>query len=68
MCRWAFKKLFFFFKLPVGVVGAAVAVPLLPPPSVSVDQLAQVGRLLTVFDDELVLEQLLGGGTLKEGI
>lgn len=49
--------------LTVRVVGAAVAVPLLLPPPVPVNQLAEVGRLLTVFDDELVFEQLLGCGT-----
>lgn len=38
---------------------------LLLPPSVPVDQLAEVGRLLTVFDDELVFEELLGRRTLK---
>lgn len=48
---------------PVRVVGAAVAVALLPP-AVPVDQLAEVGRLLAVFDDELVLEELLGCGPL----
>lgn len=51
---------------PVGVVGAAVAVPLLLPPPVPVDQLAEVGRLLTVSDDELVFEQLLRRGTLRD--
>lgn len=51
---------------PVRVVGAAVAVPLLLPPPVPVDQLAEVGRLLTVFDDELVFEELLGCGTLRQ--
>ena len=40
--------------------------PLLLPPPVPVDQLAEVGRLLTVFDDELVFEELLGRGTLQE--
>lgn len=39
--------------------------PLLLPPPVPVDQLAEVGRLLAVSDDELVFEQLLGGGTLR---
>lgn len=53
-------------KLPVGVLRAAVAVPLLLPPPVPVDQLTEVGRLLTVFDDELVFEELLGCGTLHE--
>ena len=38
--------------------------PLLLPPPVPVDQLAEVGRLLAVFDDEFVLEELLGCGTL----
>lgn len=38
---------------------------LLPPPG-PLDQLCEVGRLLAVFDDELVLEQLLGRGTLCE--
>lgn len=52
-------------KLPVGVVGAAVAMPLLLPPPVPVNQLAEVGRFLTVFDDELVFEQLFGCGTLQ---
>lgn len=51
--------------LPVRVFRAAVAVALLLPPSVPVDQLAEVGRLLTVFDDELVFEELLGRRTLK---
>lgn len=49
---------------PVGIIGAAVAVALLLPPSVPVDQLAEVGRLFAVFDDELVLEELLGCGPL----
>lgn len=40
--------------------------PLLLPPPVPVDQLAEVGRLLTVFDDELVFEELLGCGTLRQ--
>ncbi len=40
--------------------------PLLLPPPVPVDQLAEVGCLLTVFDDELVFEELLGCGTLHE--
>lgn len=48
---------------PVGV-RAAVAVALLPP-AVPVDQLAEVGRLPAVFDDELVLEELLGCGPLQ---
>lgn len=52
-------------RLPVRVFGAAVAVALLLPPPVPVDQLAEVGRLLTVFDDELVFEELLGRRTLK---
>lgn len=51
-------------ELPVRVFRAAVAVPLLLPPPVPVDQLTEVGRLLTVFDDELVFEELLGCGTL----
>lgn len=38
---------------------------LLLPPSVPVDQLAEVGRLLAVFDDELVFEELLGRGPLR---
>lgn len=49
---------------PVGIIRAAVAVALLFPPSVPVDQLAKVGCLFTVFDDELVLEELLGCGPL----
>lgn len=49
---------------PVGIIRAAVAVALLLPPSVPVDQLAEVGRLFAVFDDELVLEELLGCGPL----
>ena len=53
-------------KLPVGVVGAAAAVALLLPPPVPVDELAEVGRLLTVFDDELVFEELFGCRTLQE--
>lgn len=40
---------------------------LLLPPPVPVDQLAEVGRLLAVLDDELVLEELLGCRTLHEG-
>lgn len=55
-------------ELPVWVVRAAVAVARLLPPPVPVDQLAEVGRLLTVFDDELVFEELLGRGTLREDI
>lgn len=51
-------------RLPVRVFRAAVAVPLLPVPPVPVNQLAEVGRLLAVLDDELVLEELLGCGTL----
>lgn len=39
---------------------------LLPPPPVPVNQLAEVGCLLAVFDNELVLEELLGCGTLHE--
>lgn len=39
---------------------------LLLPPPVPVDQLAEVGRLLAVLDDELVLEELLGCRTLHE--
>lgn len=39
---------------------------LLLPPPVPVDQLAEVGRLLTVLDDELVFEQLFGCGTLHK--
>lgn len=50
---------------PARVVGAAVAVALLLPPAVPVDQLAEVGRLPAVFDDELVLEELLGCGPLQ---
>lgn len=52
-------------KIPVRVVRAAAAVPLLLPPPVPVNQLAEVGRLLTVFDDELVLEELFGCWTLR---
>lgn len=51
-------------KLPVRVFRAAVAMPLLPPPPVPVNQLTEVGRLLTVFDDELVFKELLRCGTL----
>ncbi len=40
--------------------------PLLLPPPVPVDQLAEVGRLLTVFDNELVFEELLGCWTLRD--
>lgn len=40
--------------------------PLLPPPPVPVNQLAEVGRLLAVFDNELVLKELLGCRTLCE--
>lgn len=39
---------------------------LLLPPPVPVNQLAEIGRLLAVFDDELVFEQLLGCGTLQD--
>lgn len=49
---------------PVRIV-RAVAVALLLPPAVPVDQVAEVGRLLAVFDDELVLEELLGCGPLQ---
>lgn len=50
---------------PVRIVRAAVAVALLLPSAVPVDQLTEVGRLLAVFDDELVLEELLGCGPLQ---
>lgn len=49
---------------PARIVRAAVAVALLPP-AVPVDQIAEVGRLLAVFDDELVFEELLGCGPLQ---
>lgn len=39
---------------------------LLLPPPVPVNQLAEIGRLLAVFDDELVFEKLLGCGTLQD--
>lgn len=35
------------------------------PPAVRVDQVAEVGHLLAVFDDELVFEELLGCGPLR---
>lgn len=49
---------------PLRIVRAAVAVALLPP-AVPVDQIAEVGRLLAVSGDELVLEKLLGCGPLQ---
>lgn len=50
---------------PVGIIRAAVAVALLLPPPVPVNQLTEVGRLFTVFHNELVLEELLGCGPLR---
>lgn len=52
--------------IPVRVVWTVVTVVLLLPPPVPVNQLAEIGRLLAVFDDELVFEQLLGCGTLQD--
>lgn len=49
---------------PVGIIRAAVAVALLLPPPVPVDQLTEVGRLFAVFYDELVFEEFLGCGPL----
>lgn len=50
---------------PVGVVGAVAAVALLLPPPIAVDEFAQIRRLLAVFEDELVLQELFGRGTLQ---
>lgn len=52
--------------IPVRVVWTVVTVVLLLPPPVPVNQLAEIGRLLAVFDDELVFEKLLGCGTLQD--
>lgn len=52
--------------IPVRVVWTVVTVVLLLPPPVPVNQLAEIGCLLAVFDDELVFEQLLGCGTLQD--
>lgn len=46
------------------IIRAAVIVALLPP-AVLIDQLAEVGRLPAVFDNELVLEELLRCGPLQ---
>lgn len=53
-------------RSPVWIVRAAVAVILLLPPPVPVNQFTEVRCLLAVFDDKLVLQELLGCGTLQE--
>ena len=51
--------------LHVGVLGAGLlAVALGPPALVAVDELGEEGGLLGVARDELVLQELLGGGPL----